>query len=137
VNLQYIINVDNVRSSFSESRHSLHHFLARFPHPRQTGFFVSTLLFPESDLFETTTATQHCLAWLAISGERDGIIPLDIIENGKKFKVADFDKYCLIKHINKGKHGAFSNLVEEIAPELSDHHNQLKDLSWTARYKLL
>ncbi len=48
--------------------------------------------------------------------------------------VSDFNNYCLIKRINKGKHAAFARLVEEKFPELSDHYNQLKDISWTARY---
>lgn len=84
---------------------------------------------PEFADWVITTAFYSALHYL-----RNKIFPVNIAENGKKIKVTDFDNYCLIKHINKGKHSAFSNLVEEIAPELSDHYNQLKDLSWTARY---
>jgi hypothetical protein len=59
---------------------------------------------------------------------------MHVIENGKKITITDFDNYCLIKRINKGKHGAFASLIEEKCPDLADHYNQLKDISWTARY---
>ena len=84
---------------------------------------------PEHADWVITTAFYSALHFL-----RHKIFPLEITDNGKKIKVSDFDNYCLIKQIYKGKHGAFSDLIEEKAPELSDHYNQLKDLSWTARY---
>lgn len=76
-----------------------------------------------------TTAFYSALHFL-----RNKIFPMTIVENGKKITVSDFNDYCLIKRINKGKHGALASLIEEKYPELADHYNQLKDISWTARY---
>ena len=84
---------------------------------------------PEYADWVITTAFYSALHFL-----RNKIFPLQITENGKKITIGDFDNYCLVKRINKGKHGAFANLIEEKCPDLADHYNQLKDISWTARY---
>lgn len=84
---------------------------------------------PENADWVITTAFYSAMHFL-----RDRVFPLELTENNKKIKVTDFDNYCLVKNINKGKHKAFSDLVEEKEPELSDHYNHLKDISWTARY---
>lgn len=67
---------------------------------------------PEFADWVITTAFYSALHYL--TGK---MFPMNILENGKKVKVSDFESYCKAKGINRGKHGAISGLVEEMEPE--------------------
>jgi hypothetical protein len=86
---------------------------------------------PECADWVITTAFYSSLHFL-----RSKIFPLNLTENGKTITFTDFDNYCAAKQIAKGKHRAFSDLVEQKVadPTLAAQFNWLKDLSWTARY---
>jgi hypothetical protein len=62
------------------------------------------------------------------------LFPLKVQIDGKTITVTSFENYCLVNNIIRGKHGAFSRLVEEKLSEISNQYNHLKDMSWTARY---
>jgi hypothetical protein len=62
------------------------------------------------------------------------IFPLNAQFGNKTVEVENFEKYCLVNDIKRGKHKAFSILVEDKLSEISDQYNNLKDISWTARY---
>ena len=76
-----------------------------------------------------TTAFYSALHYL-----RHKIFPLRFKKEEKQITVKEFESFCTIKAITHGKHAAFSRLVEEKARNVADDYNQLKDISWTARY---
>ncbi|MBD3330273.1 hypothetical protein GF354_01950 [Candidatus Peregrinibacteria bacterium] len=63
------------------------------------------------------------------------IFPYKVKVNGKMIIIKDFATYCNnYKKDTTRKHHQLSALVEEKCPEIADDYNQLKDISWTARY---
>ena len=67
-------------------------------------------------------ASQHFLS--------SKIFPLE----RKKQTYNSFDDYCAVNRRNKGKHAMFSELIEDLVPDVAPLYNHLKNISWTARY---
>ena len=77
-----------------------------------------------------TTAFYSALHFL-----RHKIFPFYMnTEDGKKIKVSEFEVYCLFCNLHKSKHAIFSELVEKKAKPIAPEYNNLKDISFTARY---
>lgn len=77
-----------------------------------------------------TTAFYSSMHYL-----RHKIFPLEIIKDGRKITVNDFEEYCIESNIKGKRHSEMRKLVEnQCEGRVSSKYNQMLDLSWTARY---
>jgi len=63
------------------------------------------------------------------------IFPLTEKRGNGNITYQTFDSYANQSHYASKKHKALTDLVQNHCPSVLDRYNQLKDLSWTARYK--
>jgi hypothetical protein len=62
------------------------------------------------------------------------LFPFSITRDGKKVLCASFKEYMVAIRDSTRPHNKISSLVEKYLPDIAPQFNQLKDLSFTARY---
>lgn len=86
--------------------------------------------------------TPHFLDWVittafysALHFVNHKLFPFELVDDGKKITIKNFNEYCKYKKDSTRKHNKLAELVAERLEDIADAYCQLRDTSWTARYQ--